>query len=264
MKYPQISNLIKLSVFLFFALFVISCGDGEGEKEEMPDRAKIAEAKKALEEENYDKAKSSIEYFLAQSPKDVEALFLYAAVLLKTGQAVKAKEKADMLLEIDSTLAEPHAILGEVAYSRRDFPKAVTLSRKALKIDYKLQAPYRVIGEIYLLQGKIKEGIKVLLEAHNLDPKNVETLKKLASGYIKNKEYESAKKFLEIGLHLDENVPGIHYNLAVVYTNMGNGPKAMEHIELALEQYEDRETLFWAGKSRDTRRIIERKFKLQK
>jgi tetratricopeptide (TPR) repeat protein len=142
--------------------------------------------------------------------------------------------------------------------------EALKLSRKALKINPKLQAPYWVIGEIYLLQGKVKDGIKVLLEAHNLDPKNVETLKKLASGYIKNKEYASAKKFLEKGLHLDDKIPGLHYNLAVVYTNMGNGPKAMEHIELALEQYEDLDTLFWAGKSRDTRRLIERKFKLNK
>jgi tetratricopeptide (TPR) repeat protein len=264
MKRPQISNLIQLSVFLFFALFAISCGGGEEEKEEVPDRAKVAEAQKALDEENYEKAKSSIEYFLAQFPKDIEALFIYAEVLLKTGQAPKAKEKANLLLEIDPTLAEPYAILGEVAYSRREFPEALKLSRKALKINPKLQAPYWVIGEIYLLQGKVKAGIQVLLEAHNLAPKDVETLKKLASGYIKTKDYASAKKFLEIGLLLDENVPGLHYNLAVVYTNMGNGPKAMEHIELALEQYEDLDTLFWAGKSRDTRRLIERKFKLNK
>jgi len=228
MKHTHISNLIKLSVFLFFTLFAISCGGGEGEEEGAPDRAKVAEAKKALEEENYEKAKSSVEYFLAQFPKDVEALFIYAEILLRTGQEVKAKEKANILLEIDPTLAEPYAILGEVAYSRREFPEALKLSRKALKISPELQAPYRVIGEIYLLQGKVKDGIKVLLEAHNLDNKDVETLKKLASGYIKNKEYASAKKFLEIGLLIDENVPGIHYNLAVVYTNMGNG-----HLELS-------------------------------
>ena len=49
MKHPQISNLIKLSVFLFLALFAVSCG-GDEEKEEVPDRGKVAEAKKALEE----------------------------------------------------------------------------------------------------------------------------------------------------------------------------------------------------------------------
>lgn len=260
MKLSQTPDLFKILVFLFLALFAVSCGDGE--KEELPDRAKVAEAQKALEEENYEKAKSSIEYFLAQSPKDVEALFIYAEILLKTGQAIQAKEKANIILEIDPTLAEPQAILGEVAYSRREFPQALKLSRKALKINPKLQAPYRVIGEIYLLQGNVKEGIQVLLEAHNLDKEDVETLKKLASGYIKNKEYASAKKFLELGLNLDENVPGLHYNLAVVYANMDNGTKAMEHIELALEQYEELDTLFWAGKSRDTRRLIERKFKL--
>lgn len=153
--------------------------------------------------------------------------------------------------------------MGEVAYSRGEFPKALKLSRKALKTDPTLQAPYRVIGEIYLRQGSIQQGIKVLLEAYNLAPKDVETLKKLSAGYIKNKDYTSAKKYLDIALQIDENVPGIHYNLAVIYTHMDNGTKAMEHIELALKQYEKLKTLFWAGKARVTRRLIQRKFKIK-
>ncbi len=260
-----VSNAKSMTLrFLLLALvlFTVSCGGGE-EKEEVPDRTKIAEAQKALDEENYDKAKGAIEYFLAQYPKDTEALFVYAQVLINTDQLLKARDKANEILEIDSTLAEPQAILGEVAYGRGEFPKALELSRKALKINPKIQAPYRVIGEIYLRQGKIKNGIKVLLEAHKLDPVCIETLKKLSAGYIKDKDYTSAKKYLEIGLKLDDEVPGLHYNMAVVYANSDNGPKAMEHIEKALEQYEDRDTLFWAGKSRDTRRLIQRKFKLK-
>ncbi len=108
----------------------------------------------------------------------------------------------------------------------------------------------------------VKDGIKVLLQAHKLGPEDIETIKKLSSGYIKNKDYASAMKFLEIGLKLDDQVPGIHYNLAVVYANLNDGEKAIKHIDLALEQYEDLDTLFWAGKSRDTRRLIQRKFKL--
>ncbi len=256
-------NLIFKLVFLIFILISVSCGGGE-EKEEKPDRAKIAEAKNAFEKEIYDKAKSSIEYFLAQHPKDVEALIIYAEVLIKINQLASARDKANLILELDPTLAEPHSILGEVAYGGRRFPEALKLSRKALRMDPKLQAPYRVIGDIYLLQGKTKEGIKVLLEAHKLDPEDIETIKKLSSGHIKNKDYAAAKKYLEKGLQLDDQVPGIHYNLAVVYSKMNDGEKAIKHIDQALEQYEDRKTLFWAGKSRDTRRILEKKFKLNK
>lgn len=251
-----------LAVCLLFILLTISCGGGEGEN--VPDRAKIAEAKKAFDEENYDKAKSSIEYFLAQFPNDVEALFIYAEVLIQTDQLLKARDKANEILAIDPNLAEPQAILGEVHYGRKEFPQALELSRKALKINPKLQTPYRVIGEIYLRQGKIKEGIKVLEEAYKLDPSCVETLKKLSAGYIKDKDYVSAKKYLDIGMTIDENVPGIHYNLAVVYANMENGPKALEHIELALKYYQKLDTFFWIGKSRDTMRLIERKFNLKK
>lgn len=255
---PHIAKQIMFLICLFLS---VSCGDGE--KKEASHRAKIAEAKKALEEENYEKAKHSLEDFLDQFPKNVEALFVYADVLIKTDQLLKAQEKANEILEIDPALAEPHAILGEVAYRRGNFPKALNLSRKALKINSKLQAPYQVIGEIYIRQGKIKEGIKVLLEAYNLAPDDIETLRKLSAGYIKDKDYVSAKKYLDLGLKMDEKVPSLHYNLALVYANSDNGPKALEQIEKALDLYEELQTFFWVGKSRDTRRVIERKFKIK-
>jgi tetratricopeptide (TPR) repeat protein len=250
--------VILLSVF-----FLVSCGGGEGEKDEGPDRAKMVDAKKAFAEENYDKAKSAVEYFLAQYPKDVKALYFYAQVLIATDQLLKAREKATEILEIDPALPEAKAILGEVHYRRKEFSEAVRLSREALKKNPKLQVPYRVIGEIYLRQGKGKASIKVLLEAHRLAPDDVETMKKLSAALIKEKNYKEAKKYLDKAMKADEHVPGIHYNLAVVYANQDNGEKAMEHIDLALEYYKDLETFFWIGKARDTRRVIMRKYKIK-
>ena len=243
--------------------FLVSCGGGDGdEADKGPDRAKMEEAKQAFAEENYDKAKSSVEYFLAQHPEDVNALYFYAQVLIQTGQMVKAREKATEILAIDPTLPEAKAILGDVHYRRKEFSQALELSREALTKNPNLQVPYRVIGEVYLRQGHIKEGIEVLLEAHKLAPKEVETIKKLTAGYLKDKDYVSAKKYLDLAMEIKDNVPGIHYNLAVVYANQGNGEKAMEHIDLALENYMDLKTFFWVGKARDLRRLIVKKFKI--
>ena len=261
--------VIKLQSFKFWVVvllavfFLASCGSDEGEKDEGPDRAKMVDAKKAFNEENYDKAKSAAEYFLAQYPKDVEALYFYAQVLIATDQLLKAREKATEILEIDPTLPEAKAILGEVHYRRKEFSEAVRLSREALKKNPKLQVPYRVIGEIYLRKGKVKESIKVLLEAHRLAPDDVETMKKLSAALIKDKNYKESKKYMDKAMELDEHVPGVHYNLAVVYANQDNGPKAMEHIDLALKYYMDLDTFFWIGKARDTRRLIIRKYKIK-
>ncbi len=252
------SILILLSVF-----FLVSCGNGDDEKKEGPDRAKMEEAQKAFDEENYDKAKSSVEYFLAQYPKDVQALYFYAQVLVATDQLLKARERANEILEIDPELPEAQAILGEVHYGRKEFPQALKLSRQALKKNPKLQVPYRVIGEIYLRQGHVKDSIKVLLEAQRLKPDDVETLKKLSAAYIKDKQYKEAKKNLDKAMKIDENVPGVHYNLAVVYANMNDGQKAMEHVELALKYYTDLGTFFWIGKARDMKRLIARKFNIE-
>lgn len=256
-------RIIKFWILIFLSVcFLISCGDGDDDNSGEPDRAKMEEAKKAFGEENYDKAKSSVEYFLAQYPKDIDALYFYAQVLIRTKQMLKAKEKADAILAIDPNLPEAKAILGEVHFRRKEFNEALRLSREALKKKPQLQAPYRVIGEIYLRKGQIKEGIKVLLEAHKFAPTNVETLKKLSAGYIKDKDYASAKKYLDMAMELDDHVPGIHYNLAMVYANLNNGQKAMEHIDIALARYQKLKTVFWAGKSRDMRRLIVRKFNI--
>ena len=254
-------QFIKIGfLILLVTCFLVSCGGGE---DTGPDRAKMEDAKLAFAEENYDKAKSAAEYFLAQFPKDVEALYFYAQVLVETDQLLKAREKANEILAIDASLPEAKAILGEVHYRRKEFSEALDLSREALKKNPKLQVPYRVIGEIYLRQGKIEQGIKVLKEAHNLAPTDVETLKKLSAGYLKDKDYTSAKKYLDIAMKLDDHVPGVHYNLAAVYANLGEGQKAMEHIDQALQIYQDLDTFFWVGKARDMRRLIVRKFKIK-
>jgi tetratricopeptide (TPR) repeat protein len=254
-------QFIKIGLLILFSVcFLISCGD---EGDEGPDRAKMEQAKIAFAEENYDHAKSSVEYFLAQYPKDVEALYFYAQVLVQSGQLLKARERANEILEIDPTLAEAKAILGEVHFKRKEFSEALNLSRQALKKNSQLQVPYRVIGEIYLRQGKIKQGIKVLAEAHSLAPTDVETVKKLTAGYLKDKDYATAKKYLDVAMKLDDHVPGIHYNLAVVHANMGDGEKAMEHVDLALKLYQDLDTFFWVGKARDMRRLIVKKFKIK-
>ncbi len=253
-------SILNFWVLVFLSIsFLVSCG---GKNEEGPDRAKVEEAQKAFEEENYDKAKSSVEYFLAQYPKDVEALYLYAQVQIETGQLLKARETANKILAIDATLAEPKAILGEIHFGRKEFSEAMDLSRQALKQNPKLQVPYRVIGEIYLRQGKVKESIKVLLEANRIKS-DVETLKKLSAAYIKDKNYNEAKKYLDTALKLDDHVPGLHYNLAVVQANLDNGQKAMEHIDLALKYYMKLDTIFWVGKARDMKRLIAKKFKLE-
>ena len=64
-------------------------------------------------------------------------------------------------------------------------------------------------------------------------------------------------------MELNDHMPGIHFNLAVVYAKQNNGPKALEHIDLALKHYLKLQTFYWVGKARDTRRLILRKFKIK-
>ena len=129
---------------LLTVCFLVACG---GDGDEGPDRAKVEEAKQAFAEENFDKAKSNVEYFLAQYPEDIEAMYFYARVLVETKQLLKAREKANEILAIDPTLAEAKAILGDVHYRRKEFNEALDLSRQALQKNSTMQVPYRVIGE---------------------------------------------------------------------------------------------------------------------
>lgn len=249
---------------LLLFLLTMACGEDETEKAGEPTQHRlITEGLQALKEGDSEKAMMQIQELLNRDPGHLEAMVALCKVFLSVERYNDAFKWANAALKIDKDLAGPYAILAEVNFRTSQFDKALDLGRQALLMDPTLPAPYRIIGSIYIRQGEIEAGIKVLKESLRLKSGDIRTLEKLAAGYVKAKQYKLALKQLNIANEIKPDIPGIHYNYAVVYTNLNEGTKAMKHVTYAEELYKQANDIRWAGIARQNKATIAKKFKLR-
>jgi len=252
---------------LLFSVFLTSCGTAEtpenaGNRESGRQlRPKIAEGLQLLREKNYEKAGEKIFELLAQDPDDVEALSVMGLVYVKQGRLMDASKLAKRSLEIDPDQSLPYSVLARAKFQTSGFEEALDLARQALRIDSKAFSAYKVIGEVYLRQGLIKDALTVFKEAIKPEPGDPDMLNLLGSGYIKAKQYDNALQILLKAQEIDPNLPGVHFNLALVYAHFQEGKKAMKHIDRAEYLYGEAENKPWMGKTRDIKRLLAKKFK---
>jgi len=260
----------RLAGILLSLILLTSCGGGEISENpetsspEIQLRPAFAKGLQLTREKKYDKAISKVFEVVINNPEDAEALAVLSYIYLKSNRLPHAREMAERALAIDSYLFRPHLVLARVNFRRSGFDEVLDLARQALVINPEAADAYKIIGEVYLRRGMIKDAVTVLKEAVRLDPENPESLNILASGYIKRKQYDHALSTLMALQKMDPDNPGAHFNLAVVYAKMKEGHKAMRHITKAEDLYaQDKDDMFWLGKTRDIRRVIAKDFKLR-
>ncbi|MEE9259013.1 MAG: tetratricopeptide repeat protein [Nitrospinaceae bacterium] len=253
---------------LMFGVFLFSCG-GEDKKEEASSedglRPLVAKTYKLIGERNYEKARTSAEELVLRDKegKDAEAMYLMSLVYLRLGRESDAKAMAQKALEVDANYGGPYSILAEVNYLSNRFDKAVELARSALRLDPNLPLAYKVIGEIYLRKGDVAKSVQVLKAGVKLAPNDVELLNKMGSAYIKARDYQGAHAALKSAYEIDSQNPGVHFNLALVYSEFKDGTNALFHISQAEALYYEANNKQWAGKASSTKRIIARQFKMR-
>jgi len=261
---PLIRRMSWLAATLLSLLFLTSCGSGKtNENAEKTGagiqlRPQIVEGLRLTREKKYEAAAIKVHELIDKNPKDAEALAAMSYIFLKSSRVQNAEEMAHRALAIDSYLFRPYIVLARIKFQKSGFDAALDLSRKALVINPEAFGAYQIIGEIYLRQGLIRDAVTVLKEAVRLDPENPELF-----GHIKDKQYDQALSTLTTLQGIDSDIPGAHFNLAVVYANMKDGRKAMRHIAKAENLYAQEENKLWLGKTRDIRRVIARDFKLR-
>ncbi|KMP12127.1 hypothetical protein UR09_01735 [Candidatus Nitromaritima sp. SCGC AAA799-A02] len=254
-------TFLWILVALFGLFFLSSCGGEDSEQaEDNGMRPLIAEGVKLMEDMKFDDAKIPFQELMNRDPNDLEAMSYYAVLMSKSGRMGDAVKYAEKVLEADPNWALPHVALSRVYYSSSNFDKAVKHARTALKIDPNSGGAYLVIGEIYLRRGKVKESLPVLKKGVELNPKDTDGYKKLAAAQIKNGEHKVALETLHKAMEINPDVPGVHFNLALVYDKLKDGDKALHHIDRAEQLYLAEDNTRWANKTRHTKRVMARNF----
>jgi Flp pilus assembly protein TadD len=118
----------------------------------------------------------------------------------------KADDAARKALALDDTLAEAHAVLGEVYtdFAPYNFPEADRELRRAIELGPNLALGHQHLGGSLARQGRLDESLAEYLKARELDPLSSAIARQQALPYYLKRDYARA---LELLRHANELGP---------------------------------------------------------
>lgn len=119
--------------------------------------------------------------------------------------------------------------LGQCFEKVRDFEEAIVCYSKALRRDKTNFMSHYRLGCVQIKNGMRQEGIESLMEAHRIEPDDVDTLVKLGEIFSRDDgKMNQAIKMVEKALAIDPEIPDAYVTLGRIYEKQGKEEDAME------------------------------------
>jgi adenylate cyclase len=147
----------------------------------------------------------------------------------------KAREAATKAIELDSTLAEPHASLGFCKfYFDWDWTAAEDEFRTSLALNPNYEIGYKWYGYFLTSMKRYDEALVILNKAVELDPFSVPISTDLGFSLYYSGKYDEAANNLKRSLQINPRFPLAHIWLGRTYQAMKMYPEAIEEYKSAL------------------------------
>jgi eukaryotic-like serine/threonine-protein kinase len=220
----------------------------------------------------------AIDYFEQAIAKDPNYALAYAgladsyfslarnsATLSPKEAGVKARQAADKAIELDPSLGEAHASMGNVLMGFEwDFVNADLEFRRAIELNPAY--PYARIwrSELLYTTGRAAEALPELRKAVELEPFTSILRYQLGFGLMFAGHPTDAEHEFRKILEMDPNFPLVHYGLAQVLILQGRFDEAVSEMEKAIRSYPESSyfrgflgySLAKAGRTEDARKIL--------
>ena len=188
--------------------------------------------------ENFEKA---IEFFKQAIEKDPNYALAYSGLadsyaLIPTYGRLRpkdympqAKRAAQKAIELDDTLAEGHASLGQILiYYDYDWEGAEREYKRAIELNPKYPTAHHWYSEFLLQKGAFEESIKEIKIALELDPLSLILNRQLGLNLFWMGKYDEAITQLKKTLDMDPNFTSAHLDLGDCYAAKGMHREAVE------------------------------------
>ena len=197
--------------------------------------ASLATVKRIFE---WDWAGAEAEYLtaLVLSSNSAMTHYQYGAHLAATGKSEEALRELRRSEEIDPLSSVVNVGVAWGLYVARDFQGASEQSWKVLAMEPKFGAAQYTLGLAYAQMGLAEDAIVELCNARTCVGDQPAVLAALAHVYASSGESAEAHGTLAKLEDLSGRRYVSPYWLALVYTGMGDGPRALELLEQALAQ----------------------------
>jgi serine/threonine protein kinase/Tfp pilus assembly protein PilF len=146
----------------------------------------------------------------------------------------KAKAAAQKALELDASLAAPHASLGFIhMYYDWDFAAAESEFQRAIALDENLVTAHHQYSIYLAAMIRPEESRREIEKAHELDPLSVLVSTDMGFELYYDRRYEEATRALKDALSMNPNAPTPHFWLARVYQAQGRFDDAVAEFKTA-------------------------------
>lgn len=147
----------------------------------------------------------------------------------------KAKAVAEKAIEIDETMAEPHATLGLVVKTfDRDLARSEKEFRRALELNPNYATAHHWYAFYLKDVGRMEESVQEMRRALELDPASIAINVDLGGALADSHRPDEAIQILEMALQMDQHQPGAFHFLALAYELKGNLQQAASELEEAV------------------------------
>ena len=144
----------------------------------------------------------------------------------------RAKAAAAKALDIDETLAEPHASLGFARFWYDwDFANAESEFRRAVELNPDYATAHHWYGEFLGLMGRFDDGFKELRVAQQIDPLSPIINADLGKLLLLSRQPDQAIEQLQSTLEIDPNFPLAYLFLALAWNQKGLHEQAITELE---------------------------------
>ncbi len=166
-----------------------------------------------------------------------------------TETGVKAIAAAQKALQLDPTLAHPHAVLGgqKMEYSW-DFAGGEAEFRKALELDPGDATARQWLSEgLGMIGGRAQDAIDEGNRAHQLDPLSAIIAAQQAQAYSFDRQYDKAIEIFKKVIADNPNFGRVHSELAYAYWGARRYPEAIQEWKTGAQLENDKNSIEWAA-----------------
>ncbi len=150
----------------------------------------------------------------------------------KLGKIENAIKEYEAVLVLDPNNAEAHNNLGVIFREKNELDKAAKHYQFVVSLNPAMEEAHNNLGVIYYLKGNFREAGAEYRKALELNPGNLKSLINIGLVYKSQGLTQKAIEIMEDVLTEDTFQTEAHYNLAILYEEMGHQEMAAWHYTL--------------------------------
>ena len=180
---------------------------------------------------------------IALNPNSAYSHFALAQVLSDLGRHDEAIAEGARAVELDPVFFLFSAIEGMFLHHARRDDEAIGRLEKTLQLDPTFWITHLILGKVYIQRRKYPEAVAAFVKARDLSHGNSEAIASIGYAAALAGDKAKARAVLDElkGLSVQHYIPP--FNVAMVYTGLGDQNEALSWLEKACEERDVRVTI---------------------